>query len=101
MYNVGLKHEKSVSVQPGRYTYPMSFQLPTSLPASFEGEHGTIHYNVQFVADRSWLRSNWQWAKFTVVNLRDLNKIPSAVVSNLIKTRSLIFIPLRYMSTKI
>ncbi|KAI7875335.1 hypothetical protein K492DRAFT_136622 [Lichtheimia hyalospora FSU 10163] len=34
-------------LQPGRYEYPFSFDLPATLPASFRGKYGCIRYRLQ------------------------------------------------------
>ncbi|KAI7869994.1 hypothetical protein BDF14DRAFT_1778209 [Spinellus fusiger] len=36
-----------LTLQPGKYTYPFSFELPAVLPCSFRGKRGYIRYRLQ------------------------------------------------------
>ncbi|KAI9323491.1 hypothetical protein BX666DRAFT_1887460 [Dichotomocladium elegans] len=44
--------KEAVEFQPGDYTYPFRFDLPSTLPASFRGKRGFIRYRLEAVVYR-------------------------------------------------
>ncbi|KAG0168240.1 Arrestin domain-containing protein 2 [Apophysomyces sp. BC1015] len=42
-----LDNDTHTTLEPGQYTYPISFELPSNLPASFRGKRGYIRYRLQ------------------------------------------------------
>ena len=64
----------------GCYTYPVQFQLPPSLPSSYEGAHGRVRYYARCVIDRPWKFDHQTKNAFTVVSNLDLNAIPDVMV---------------------
>ena len=65
----------------GNFQYPFSFQLPPTLPSSFEGEHGNVRYFIKGTIDRPWRFDHTCKTMFTVVANFDLNQLPQLIVS--------------------
>ncbi|PVD19293.1 hypothetical protein C0Q70_19780 [Pomacea canaliculata] len=65
----------------GQYTYPFQFQLPRSVPTSFEGQHGYLRYWVKVTIQRPWNHDASAKKVFTVIYPVDLNRDPSASVT--------------------
>jgi len=70
----------------GQHSFPFSFSLPNSIPASFKGEHGHIRYvligklNPKKKKYQGIIRTSMMNIRFK--NLVDLNLDPVAKVSN-------------------
>lgn len=69
-----------ITILPGHHEYPFSFQLPHSIPSSFEHSYGYIRYTVKAVIDRPWKFNHESKAAFTVISHLDLNKHRSRCV---------------------
>uniref|UniRef100_A0A8D8Z0T2 Arrestin domain-containing protein 2 n=1 Tax=Cacopsylla melanoneura TaxID=428564 RepID=A0A8D8Z0T2_9HEMI len=55
------------------YLYPFSLTLPTTIPPSYEGQHGYVRYRVLATVEWAW-KCNWNTEKvFLVVNPSDVN----------------------------
>ena len=60
---------------------PFNLTLPPSLPSSFEGEYGKVHYKVKIAVRRSGMRPNFKNERlFTVKCQKNLNHIAGARV---------------------
>jgi hypothetical protein len=72
-----------VSVSPGTYTYPFAYELPASLPASFQGKWGAIAYSARLSMERAGWRADdiEREQDITVRASYDLNEEPELVVS--------------------
>ena len=57
----------------GRYSYPFQYQLPPSLPSSFEGDHGYIRYWVRATVEKGRELISVTKKPFSVVSPLDLN----------------------------
>ncbi|NP_001017785.1 uncharacterized protein LOC550482 [Danio rerio] len=66
------KADGSVTLVAGRHVFPFAFQLPNqSLPSSFKGVHGKIHYRLMAKLSRSFRAASKAEAKFTFVARAD------------------------------
>ena len=63
----------SVRHPPGRHVYRFTFQLPSSLPSSFEGGTGHIRYIIEAKVDRPWKFDHKIRKPFTVNEIIDIN----------------------------
>lgn len=75
-YLMGGKKNRETEVEPGTYTFPISCELPGTLPTSFEGEYGYIRYTIKIVLDRPWRITPEHKMAFTVLEHINLNAIP-------------------------
>lgn len=73
---VGMGSENSLP--PGEHFFPFSFQLPPSLPSSFEGGVGYVRYTIKGTIDKPWKFDHDTKRPFTVTSLLDLNTYPNA-----------------------
>ena len=65
----------------GDHSLPFVFQLPSDLPTSFEGKHGSIKYYVKATILRCTLQSDdHSETHFTIINNVDINNIPNGEV---------------------
>ncbi|XP_052099690.1 arrestin domain-containing protein 3-like [Mytilus californianus] len=62
----------------GKYSYPFRFQLPSSLPSSYEGEYGYVRYYVKAAIMKPWRIDHVAKTAFTVSSVLDLNSLPQA-----------------------
>ena len=65
----------------GNYTFPFQFQLPPTLPTSFEGAWGNVRFFAQCTIDRPWKFDHKTKRPFTVTSHLDLNTLPDSLVS--------------------
>ncbi|XP_054003763.1 arrestin domain-containing protein 17-like [Hylaeus anthracinus] len=65
--------DSRVRIPVGYHEYPFQFQLPNSIPSSFEHKYGYIRYTVKAVIDRPWRFDHECKAAFTVVSNLNLN----------------------------
>lgn len=72
-YLMGAKKNRETEVGPGTYTFPISCELPSTLPTSFEGEFGYIRYTIKVALDRPWRVNPEHIMAFTVLEHIDLN----------------------------
>ena len=63
----------SQQLPPGNYEWPFSFQLPSTLPTSYEGDYGNIRYWLEARMDRPWKFDHVTKCAFTVLERVDLN----------------------------
>ncbi|XP_057379789.1 arrestin domain-containing protein 3-like [Daphnia carinata] len=69
--------QHAVELAAGHHQYPFTFVLPTQIPPSFEGPYGHIRYNIQAVAQRTWLKREYVCnSNLTVNAIVDLNTMP-------------------------
>lgn len=69
----------------GQHEYPFTFVLPTQIPSSFEGTFGHVRYIIRAVAQRPWLKPEYECnIKLIVCSSLDLNTIPKAAVTILL-----------------
>lgn len=67
----------------GSHNHPFTFQLPRTLPSSFEGAHGYVRYWAKACMDRPWKFNHDTKSAFTVICPLDLNANAQALrVSN-------------------
>ena len=66
----------------GSFVFPFQFQLPYSLPSSFEGVYGYVRYGIKCCIDRPWKFDHKTKSPFTVIGMLDLNQVPDAMVSS-------------------
>ena len=66
-------------IQPGTYTWPFQFQIPSNVPSSFQGRHGQIQYALEATVKRSWKFDYTTMVPFTVNSIVDLNTWPGVV----------------------
>ncbi|XP_034833555.1 arrestin domain-containing protein 17-like [Maniola hyperantus] len=64
------------STGPGKYEYPFQFRLPNNCPASFEGQHGHIRYEIKAVVDGALQLDQEEKIAVRVVTPVDLNLDP-------------------------
>ena len=69
----GSDSRQSVQHPSGRYEYKFAFNLPPSLPSSFEGGTGHIGYMVEAKVDRPWKFDHKIRKPFTVNEVIDVN----------------------------
>lgn len=62
----------------GHHDYPFSFQLPTDIPSTYEGQHGHIRYTLEASIQRSWKDDYTSIIPIEVRGLVDLNSVPKA-----------------------
>lgn len=60
----------------GTYKYEFSCQLPEQLPASFQGSHGSINYEIEAATDIPWAFDKNLKEEFIVVRDEDLTNLP-------------------------
>ncbi|XP_017766321.1 PREDICTED: arrestin domain-containing protein 3-like isoform X1 [Eufriesea mexicana] len=63
-----------VRITSGYHEYPFTFQLPHSIPSSFEHYYGHIRYTVKAMMDRPWKFNHECKTAFTVISPLDLNE---------------------------
>lgn len=68
----------------GKYSYPFRFQLPPSLPSSYEGEYGYVRYYIKAAIIKPWRMDHVTKTAFTVSSVLDLNSLPQASVSKIL-----------------
>ncbi|KAF2900131.1 hypothetical protein ILUMI_06049 [Ignelater luminosus] len=59
----------------GTYTYPFSYELPSTLPSSYEGKYGRIYYRIKVTLQPSE-NENYLEVPFYVVSHLNLNHFP-------------------------
>ena len=64
----------------GRHNYPFRFQLPPTLPSSFEGAHGRVRYYLKATIDKPWKFDHTVKRPFTINSSVDLNQMPETRV---------------------
>ena len=64
----------------GTHTFPFEFQLPPTLPASFQHSVGRVTYSVKGVIDLPWAIDVTTKSPFTVSSILDLNLWPDVKV---------------------
>ena len=69
----GSTTRQSVKHPSGRHVYTFAFNLPSSLPSSFEGGTGHIRYLVEGKVDRPWKFDHTIRKPFTVMEVIDVN----------------------------
>jgi len=67
---------ETVRIEAGTHRYPFTFQLPSNVPSSFEGEYGYVRYTAEAKMDRPWKFDHVTRSAFTVISLVDLNLEP-------------------------
>lgn len=75
-YLFGASGATATEMANGTYRYHFSCQLPPLLPASFEGLHGHIRYNIEAVLDIPWRFDKKFIVQFIVVRNDNLNDFP-------------------------
>lgn len=66
-----------IEIPIGNYSYKFACHLPTTIPYSIEGEHGSIRYKVDAKLEVPWTLIDLQSKlPFTVVRNEDLNAFP-------------------------
>ncbi|CAL8089675.1 unnamed protein product [Orchesella dallaii] len=79
-----------ISIPAGHHEYPFSFELPLSLPSSFESPFGHVRYDIEAVVKRSWKFDYSTKLMFTVNALVDLNlRAPLAEPREVTKEKSI------------
>ncbi|CAK9830311.1 Arrestin domain-containing protein 3 [Anthophora retusa] len=75
-YNILGSHNSNhkMTIDGGFYKYPFSFQLPYSIPSSFEHTDGYVRYTVKATIDRPWKFNHECKAAFTVISSLNLNE---------------------------
>ncbi|XP_072938215.1 arrestin domain-containing protein 2-like [Epargyreus clarus] len=63
-------------MQPGHYEYPYQFTIPPDCPASYEGKHGHIRYELNLVVDRTLLKNQVKSVCIRAITPLDLNPLP-------------------------
>ncbi|KAF5304211.1 hypothetical protein FQR65_LT08018 [Abscondita terminalis] len=58
----------------GTHEFPISFDLPGTLPSSMEETHGNVRYKIQAVVGRSWSFDYVCRLPFTVYSIHNLNQ---------------------------
>lgn len=64
----------------GTYIYPFSYELPSTLPSSYEGKYGKICYRIKVTLQPSESKNELE-VPFYVVSHLDLNRFPKLKVS--------------------
>ncbi|CAD7093279.1 unnamed protein product [Hermetia illucens] len=59
---------------PGKYEYNYQILLPSELPSSFNGQYGTVRYEVICTIDRPWKFDNVFKHPFTIIRPLDFNQ---------------------------
>ncbi|XP_063830293.1 arrestin domain-containing protein 3-like [Ostrinia nubilalis] len=72
MYILGSKNAEH-KLNPGKYEYPFTFQIPDSCPSAFEGSHGHVRYELKVVADRAYKTDQEIFHPLRVIAPLDLN----------------------------
>lgn len=72
-YNLLGGPEAEMEIPAGNHVYPFSSTLPPTLPASFDGEYGSVRYKVTATLDRPWKFDENTEGVFYVVTPYDLN----------------------------
>jgi hypothetical protein len=75
-YLFGGPSSSAVEMASGTYKYDFACPLPMLIPASFEGRHGHIRYNVEAVLDIPWRFDKEFKLQFTLARQDDLNEFP-------------------------
>ena len=71
-----------IYVPAGSHEFPFEFTLPTSLPASFDGQWGQVRYVVKAILSRPWKYDIEREKNFEVKGYSDLNEEPELAVSS-------------------
>lgn len=66
---------------PGKYEYNYQILLPSELPSSFNGQYGTVRYEVICTIDRPWKFDNVFKHPFTTIRPLDFNQATIYMVS--------------------
>ena len=70
--------QQGPGLPPGQHVLPFSLILPSNLPSSFEGEHGSVRYYVKANIVRDWKWDHKVKQHIMVNGILDLNLYPSA-----------------------
>ena len=70
--------QQGPGLPPGRHVLPFSVILPSNLPSSFEGEHGSVRYYVKANIVRDWKWDHKVKQHIMVNGICDLNLLPGA-----------------------
>ncbi|XP_078052121.1 arrestin domain-containing protein 17-like [Augochlora pura] len=65
--------DSRIRLSEGYHEYQFKFQLPSTIPSSFEHSHGYVRYTVKATIDRPWKFDHVCKVAFTVVSILDLN----------------------------
>jgi hypothetical protein len=75
-YLFGVRGGKNFQIQAGTHRYNFEYQLPPTLPASFEASEGHIRYNIEACLDIPWKFDKETKLHFTVARNDNLNEYP-------------------------
>ena len=70
--------QQGPGLPPGQHILPFSLLLPSNLPSSFEGDHGSVRYYVKADIVRDWKWNHKVKQHIMVNGILDLNLYPSA-----------------------
>ena len=70
--------QQGPGLPPGQHVLPFSVILPSNLPSSFEGEHGSVRYYVKANIVRDWKWNHKVKQHIMLNGILDLNLHPSA-----------------------
>ena len=68
---------ESLQLSAGSHRYPFTFNLPSNVPSSFEGEVGYVRYTAEAVMERPWKFNHVTRSAFTVISIVDLTMEPA------------------------
>jgi len=74
---------ESNRLEAGNHRFPFTFNLPPTVPSSFEGEVGYVRYTAEAAMERPWKFNHVTRSAFTVISLVDLNMQPMEFRVNL------------------
>ena len=85
--------DEPLTISPGSYKYPFEYQLPASLPASFQGRWGQVAYSARLSLERGgWVLGELEREQeFSVRACYDLNEEPELVVSDCQRTGAVMY----------
>lgn len=78
-YLTGSEINPETILTAGVHAFPFSLALPTNLPSSFEGEHGSIRYRLKAVVNRIMRLDDTTELPIIVIRTLDLNSEPEEV----------------------
>lgn len=73
VYLFGSSNSDLREFNPGTFTYPFHYQLPTSIPSSVKAKHGKIRYHVEASLHTGWEFDVYSKTSFTIIKLEDLS----------------------------
>ncbi|XP_015607799.1 arrestin domain-containing protein 1 isoform X3 [Cephus cinctus] len=77
-YLIGCADGSYMKLPAGEQSYPFSFQLPETIPVSFEHKYGSVIYTLKAAMDLPLSIDPTVTKRFTVVSNLDLNNVPEA-----------------------